>query len=162
MQRTNMKSLWLVPVLCLLTGCMSTLADMQTANLTKKMPDGSLVHYNYNVIPSAAWGCEEVGARQFYNWQQFQTDHQFQLSGPMGALSDQAVTYISENHLPANYVNMTIPDAKTFSVGSGAASLSFNRRKRDNAMLTFYHCQKINPDHRAGIMKSSNTGLSIG
>ncbi len=144
-----------------LNGC-STIAKEQNENLTKTLPDGSILHYNTNVTPTADWGCTAVGT-QSYNWDLIQTKAQFTFSGPYGLLVDNAVDYLTQNNLKANYVNIIIPESHTLSFSDSTDSTSsYNMNPDSQAVITLYNCKLINPDLKAGATEGTDIGIGVG
>jgi len=162
-------TLLILPITILLSGCGGTIdnlkskiADMQTKNLTKKLPDGTLLHFNTNVTPTAAWGCQPVGDVQSYNWSEIQMESQFHMSGPYGYLADKAADYLTSHNLTANYVNMGIPATSSFSFSDSSRETDYsNLTPNGQATLHFYNCKRINPNHQAGMTETSGVGMSI-
>ena len=144
----------------LLQGC-DSIANLQNKALTVKTSDGSKVNFNTNLTPSLAWGCNEVGTAQRYNWAQTQMT-EFNLKSPEMRLVDKGIRYLTMNDLKANYINLLLPETKTFSLSKNPkATTYYNRNLKNDAVLVFYQCQRINPELKLGIKSESNLGISI-
>ena len=144
----------------LLEGC-DSIANLQNEALTVKASDGSKVNVNTNLTPSLAWGCNEVGTAQRYNWAQAQMT-EFNLKSPEMRLVDKGIRYLAMNELKANYINLLLPETKTFSFSKNPkVTTYYNRDLKNDAILVFYQCQKINPERKLGMKSESNLGLSI-
>ena len=153
-------------VAMILSGCTSLgneVASAQTHNLTKKMPDGSILHYDTNVTPTPDWGCTTVGTNQSYDWDTIQTEGQFSFSGPYGLLVDKAIDYLTVNDLKANYVDLIIPTSHTLSFSDSANSYSsYDMNSNSQAVIAMYNCQKINPDLKVGATQGTDIGIGVG
>jgi hypothetical protein len=144
------------------TGCagwLDKLADNQVEK--RQLNNGKAVFINYNLTPSAEWGCTKVGEPQSYNWGWLQTKGQFHLSGARGLLLDNALDYANEHNLDANYINLQIPDEVTFTTGSSKVTDSTDLHPADKAIASYYQCQKINPQHKLGVIKKTDIGITV-
>ena len=145
--------------LIVLTGC-SAIADLQMKK--ERLADGSTVYVNSNIIPTPNWGCREVARPQSYDWGSIKRRGQFSLSGPQGLLRKKALAYANQQRLKVNYINLQVPEGKTFSVSRGRSTSYYNLNRSARAYAMFYQCQKINPDKKLSVHKSTNIGVGIG
>lgn len=156
-----------VPVAMLaLTGCSTMknlrnkVADFQIQK--KQLADGSTVYMDMNVTPTADWNCKTVGTQQSYNWAMIKTEAQFKFTSGYGLLMDNALAYANQQQLKVNYINLIIPEEKTFSVSKGSFTNYHNLNRGAQAHAVFYQCERINPNHQLAVRKSTNFGIGIG
>ena len=102
-----------------------------------------------------------MGTAQRYNWAQAQMT-EFNLKSPEMRLVDKGIRYLAMNELKANYINLLLPETKTFSFSKNPkVTTYYNRDLKNDAILVFYQCQKNNPERKLGMKSESNLGLSI-
>ncbi len=125
------------------------------------MDNGNTVYINYNVTPTASWGCGSLVASESYNWAMLKTKGQFlSLRGPTGYLMNKAIDYANDNKLDINYIDLQIPSEVSLSLGDGKVSNSINLSPLDKAYANFYKCHKINPDHKISATRDLDIGIS--
>ncbi|QLH42142.1 MAG: hypothetical protein HWD59_05055 [Coxiellaceae bacterium] len=101
-----------------------------------------------------------MGEPQYYNWAEIQTKGQFSLKGAHGLLMDKALAYADQEELKTNYINLVIPDEKTFTTGHDRTTTS-TERNRSQAAAVYYQCQQINPNHKIGVEKRSDFSIIV-
>lgn len=123
------------------------LAD--AALLKYQLASGKTVNVDFNVTPTAAWECTEVGTPLEKNWEWLKTTSQIQASSPENFFAEQAVDSANEQKLDTNYISLSTPETETVN------GLNFGLMRK--AIATYYRCGKINPDHIVGGEKASTT-----
>lgn len=126
----------------------------------EKLANGKTVYIDYNVTPTAVWGCQRKGITQSYSWEKIRTEGSFSFKGPYGLLMSNALSYANANHLDVNYINLTIPDENTTSTQSGRLSVKMIDNPNSTAMADFYRCKKINPNKDLGVIRNHDVSYS--
>lgn len=149
--RTTYLMLIIAAALLTLNACSTTKDKIADAAMQKKqLADGSAVSIGTNLLPTAPWGCQEVGTRQSYSWSMLQAQGSFSFTGPQGMLTNKALNYANQNNLKTNYINLMIPSqflVKGMTVNPAA-----------KATATYYQCKLINPEKNFGTSKEFSFG----
>ncbi len=147
----------------LFSGCSSMnamhdkLADMEMQK--KQLANGQTVYLDINLEPTPAWGCDKIGARQAYDWRLLQTEGQFTLSGKYGLFTEKAIAYANQNNLSPNYINLIIPEDKSFSVSVNKEDI-YKEDSTNNVYADYYQCDRINPEHKIGVQTHQDTNVN--
>jgi len=136
------------------------LVDMQLQK--KQLANGKTVYVNTNVLPAANWGCAMTDAPQYYNWAEIRMAGQFQFAGPIGLLTQKALDYANQQSLKANYINLGIPTENTVSTGPGRLEAYADLHPNTQAVITYYTCHRINPEHRLGAIQKTDSWVKVG
>lgn len=143
-----------------MSGLHDRLADLQLQK--KQLANGKTVYLDINVLPQPSWGCRMIDTPQYYNWDQIRMQGQFQWGGPYEILMQNALNYANQQNLNVNYINLGIPDQNTFSTGEGRLMMHHHLNADAMAVVSFYRCQQINPEHQLGAQKSTDLSVRVG
>jgi len=146
MRKQILTNLVILSAALALTGC-STMKDLKNGladlQLEKKtLNDGQTVYVDYNVEPTAEWGCRKVDRTLSYNWAKFQFDAQFKFSNGMSYLMKEALTYANDNALKINYINLSVPNESTFNQSYGRVSIQQNLDPDAEAQIALKSLEK--------------------
>lgn len=146
----------------LTSGCTTIKNKLADASMMKKqLANGSQVQIGTNVPPTANWGCKEVDMPLYMNWAKLKSQAAFSFDSGYNILMTKAIDYANLQNLRINYINLHIPEEKSFSAGSGSFSTVYDLRRGSQASASFYMCSVINPDRKIGYTTSTQMGYSI-
>jgi hypothetical protein len=163
MENSMKKLTQLFPLIAIfLAGC-GTLHD-QLADMSmqkKKLADGSPVSMGINIPPAANWRCNMVTSPKSFNWASLNSESAFTLGNATTLLMDKALAHANQQGLKINYINLQIPPENSFNTGSHRFQMRENLTPNANAFAGYYQCQRINPEHRIGMTKSTDYGVLV-
>lgn len=131
-------------------------ASMRKCHLANGRP----VSIGTNVIPTASWGCQEIGVRQAYSWYELRKEAMLRFNAPEGILMEKALNYANMTGLQPNYINALIPNKKSSSINI----MGFGRTRSapmTTAFAVYYQCERINPNKQIGYTTETRSGFSI-
>lgn len=158
MKKINIRLLFVSSLVTLLPAC-ATLANLELQK--KPLANGNTAYIDYNLAPTQNWGCKQIDYPQYYNWQALKMSGQFTLEGGRGLLADKAIAYANQMNLNPNYINLQIPEEQTSSTSAGRLTHYTSLNPNAQAIVSYYQCTVINPDHKIGWVQKNNVSFQL-